>query len=154
MSRSLLALMLLGVIGAAQGCRICDSPYDYCSPVMPCGDSCGAGGCGHSHGGYIESGYSGGHGGCATCGNGGGYSGHTHEYEEGTVIQESTMPSRSMQGQPTPAPLPAPEMTPPQTRRPSVKTMTKATHEAPAPVARKPNPAARTASKGSGPIFW
>ncbi len=124
MSRSLLALMLLGVIGAAQGCRICDSPYDYCSPVMPCGDSCGCGHHGHhghSHGGYVDSvdsGYSGGHGGCATCGTGGGYSGHTHEYEEGTVIQERTMPSGKMQGQPTPAPAPAAEMVPPQNTPP------------------------------------
>lgn len=150
MSRSLLALMLLGLVGVAQGCRICDSPYDYSGPVMPCGESCGAG-CGHSghgHGGYVDSGYSGGHGGCSTCGTGGGhasqYTQEAQEYEGGTVIQ----------GQPTPAPTPAPPMVPPQTRRPSAKPMTKATYDEPAPMTRSPYPAARNAKRSSGPIFW
>lgn len=135
MSRSLLALLLLGVVGISQGCRICDSPYDYCGPVMPCGEGCGCGpgGCGHGHydGGYIDSGYGGGHGGCATCGNGGG--GHpveyANEYEGGSVIQ----------GQP----IPAPEMIQ-QGRRPSGKTSsnsvmkptTKASYERPAQAVR------------------
>lgn len=111
---------------------------------MPCGESCGAGGCGHSHGGYVDSGYSGGQGGCSTCGNGGGQSmGHAHEYEEGTVIQ----------GQPTPA-----DSIPYQGSRPTTKSVmkptTKASYNAPMQATRTPYPAARTASKGNGPIFW
>ena len=132
MSRSLLLLLTFALVGAAQGCRICDSPYDYCGPVMPCGEGCGCGpgGCGHSHydGGYVDSGYSGGHGsghgGCATCGNGGGHAvEYSNEYEGRTVIQ----------GQPTPAPTPAPMPAPPmnQGRRASPKPMSKASYEAP-----------------------
>jgi hypothetical protein len=165
MSRSLLALLLLGVVGAAQGCRICDSPYDYCGPVMPCGESCGAGECGghshtgYGHGGYVESGYSGGHSGCSTCGNGGSHGmEYANEYEGETVIPGRAMPgnsvpNRTMQGQPTPAPMPAPPMAP-QTRGTSPRTLTKATYDAPAPITRSPYPAARAAKKNSGPIFW
>jgi hypothetical protein len=163
MLRSLFALLVVAVVGTSQGCRICDSPYDYCGPVMPCGEGCGAGGCGHS--GYDGGGYSGGgDGGCATCGNGGGHGGHAveheHEYEGGTVIQ----------GQPTPAPTPAPMTTPQQGRRAAPKTMSKATYEAPLQSVRtqsyaatRPakqgspysvNQAPRNASKTSGPIFW
>ena len=127
MSRSLLLLLTFALVGAAQGCRICDSPYDYCGPVMPCGESCGcgAGGCGHSgyQGGYADAGYSGGNGGCSTCngGSGGHAVEYSNEYEGRTVIQ----------GQPTPAPMPAPPMNPQQGRRATPKTMTKASYEAP-----------------------
>lgn len=131
MSRSLLLLLAVALIGTSQGCRICDSPYDYCGPVMPCGESCGcgAGGCGHSHydGGYVDGGYDGGHGGCATCGNGGRHAiEHSQEYHGETIIQ----------GQPTPAPMPAPPMNPQQGRRAAPKTMSKASYETPINSAR------------------
>ncbi len=162
MLRSLFALLVVAVVGTSQGCRICDSPYDYCGPVMPCGEGCGAGGCGHSghgHGGHGHGGYSGGDGGCASCGNsnGGHAVEHSREYERGTVIQ----------GQPTPAPM----AIPPQSHRATPKTMSKATYEeAPLQSVRTQSPAMmkpakmgspsaseygpRTAKKGSGPIFW
>jgi hypothetical protein len=144
MLRSFYALLVLAVVGTSQGCRICDSPYDYCGPVMPCGDSCGPGGCGHSHGGhshggYIDSGYSGGQGGCSSCGTGGGHAlEYSHESEGGTIIQ----------GQPTPA-----EAIPYQGSRPTSKSVmkpaTKATYEAPMQTARSPYPV-----NSRGPIFW
>ena len=36
--RCVLALSIVGLI-AAGGCRMCASPYDYCSPVVECDDS-------------------------------------------------------------------------------------------------------------------
>lgn len=135
MLRSLFSLLVVAVVGTSQGCRICDSPYDYCGPVMPCGESCG-------HGGYVGGGY--GDGGCATCNGGGRVIEHSRQYESGTVIQ----------GQPTPAPEPA--IMPQQGRRPANKTAAKATYEAPLQSVRTPYPAHQSprTAKSSGPIFW
>ena len=159
MLRSLFAMLTIALVGISQGCRICDSPYDYCGPVMPCGEGCGAGGCGHR--GY-EGGYAGGDGDCATCGNGGGHAvEYSNEYESAPM----------MQGQPTLVP----DALPSQTRRPTTKSVikptTKASYEAPlrsvkaqpasqqgkpakmSPYPTQKNPGPRIANSGNGPIY-
>jgi hypothetical protein len=164
MARKLLLLLAFALVGAAQGCRICDSPYDYCGPVMPCDGGCGAGGCGHGgyDGGYADAGYSGGQGGCSTC-NGGSGQGVEYSHEHASPV---------MQGQPVLAPE-----TMQQGRRPSSKSVmkptTKASYERPAQTVRQqpatmqarpakmspypmPGNGNRMASgdSGRGVIFW
>ncbi|MGC4001842.1 MAG: hypothetical protein QM811_01290 [Pirellulales bacterium] len=104
-------LALLGLSCLAVGCRICDSPYDYCGPVQPCGEmGCASGGCGGGSCG----------GGCSSCGGGGGHSHHAAMPYEGETIYESAPTRMTPSSKPlraAPEMAPAEEMPMKQTRR-------------------------------------
>jgi len=83
-------LLLAATLVPFAGCRVCDGPYDYDGPVVPCGESYG--------------------GGCSTCGHGDGeviYSGSV----------PSTMPSKP--SLPRAIPTPAESLPMPRTDRPA-----------------------------------
>ncbi|MDX1961637.1 MAG: hypothetical protein SFX18_00705 [Pirellulales bacterium] len=139
--------LVLAIILPFAGCRVCDSPYDYTGPVVPCGDACG--GC---HDGNC------GGGGCATCQHGGDYHDggmHGSNVVEGEIIYEqgTTVPGELREVPQNPQPLtppsrPTPAPVGPMARRSSMDT---AIYETPAPGMAKSRPTTRPAGyRGSG----